>query len=259
MTRKTKAKVMTRKQKKEANNNGISEEEALNKIEFVEKEVYVSENAVETITEKLLLIEMNTMKAEELRLEMERKGLNTLAEMNLVQKGKNKDLKPSTKKLGKLMDYTGSEGILLVEDIKLVAKRQCAALDIIDNLILIGHKNVVENSPIEIRGRLAEANARAKQLWARIENVSCKNEQFTCKASCKNPSCQKASLHRCSRCLLVSYCSLQCSHLCWQEHKHLCDKEAAARKVKKVRRREKRAVRKFEKVGTEAKTVQEVD
>ena len=142
------------------------------------------------------------------------------------------------------------------------------------------HQNMVEKNGIEVQGRFVRASTRAyinkhyklcarlTKVNAKFENVRCTN-MLICDASCKNPSCELSSLHRCSRCLLVSYCSLQCSHLCWKEHKQLCDREAAARKVRKeqrvirkeqmVRRKEQRAVRKVEKVGNENATIQEVD
>ena len=77
-------------------------------------------------------------------------------------------------------------------------------------------------------------------LHNRIEEVL----DLLCKAmldegACRNSVCQEASLHRCSGCLLVSYFSLQCSHLCWQEHRQLCNKEQMARKIRKEERREK--------------------
>ena len=146
MAGKTKAKVMTRKQKKEVNVDRMSEEEAMTKIEQIQQGLCVSENALQAMTEELLLVEMRTMKAEELRLKLERKGLKSEVEMFLaiqLEDEKSKYLKSLIKKFGKLVEEIQIEGILLTEDVKLIVNRQEAASGILNNLKLSGHKNMV--------------------------------------------------------------------------------------------------------------------
>jgi hypothetical protein len=47
-----------------------------------------------------------------------------------------------------------------------------------------------------------------------------KNNQ-TCCAACKKIS---EKLKRCSRCQVVFYCSVECQHAHWTQHKHVCNK-----------------------------------
>ena len=39
---------------------------------------------------------------------------------------------------------------------------------------------------------------------------------------CDSPGCSVQSVHRCSRCLRVAYCSLQCQEGHWPEHQESC-------------------------------------
>ena len=258
----------------------MSEEEAITKIELIQRGLVVWEKAIEYISEKVLLIEMDTMKTEELRFKLIRKGLKSEVEQLLgegLENEKFKELKSSTRKLAKLYNDMEPKGMLIAEELGHIFDRILTASNIMTNLEMSGHKNMVESNSSEVGGRFDRASSRAENLSTRLNNVcdrmikvGCKNQSITSKASCKNPSCQQASLHRCSRCLLESYCSLQCFHLCWQEHKQLCDRGAKVRKVRKEQRREqreerkeqrreKRAIRKQQKVATEDETIQEVD
>ena len=118
---------MTRKQKKE-----FDEKEAKTKIELVIKGICVSEIALETLTEKLLLTEMNTMKTEELRLKMERNGCNSEVELLLgmgLEDEKRKCLKASMKKFGKLISCILLQHELANDELKLIFERQEAASD----------------------------------------------------------------------------------------------------------------------------------
>ena len=203
------------------------------------------------------------MKLEETWLKLERKGLSSEVELFLVmglEDKERKEFKPLTRKFAKQMEVIGLVSMLIADDSHVPFVRQETASDI-NNLMMSGHKNVVSSS-FEVGQRFDRATARGHKLVATIKNVTermDKNYINRQEASCKNPSCELASQHRCSKCLLVSYCSVQCSHLCWQKHKELCDREAAARKVRKERRKEKRAVRKIEKCGNEEAIIQEVD
>ena len=261
MTRKSKAKVLTRKQKKGVNRERVSEEEEMTKIVLIQKKLCVAENVMETLTEKLLLVEMRIMKLEETWFKLERKGLSSEVELFLVmglEDKERKEFKPSTRKFAKQMEVIGLVSMLIADDSHVPFVRQETASDI--NNLMSGHKSCDKNvvgSSFEVGQRFDRATARGHKLVATIKNVTermNKNYINGQEASCKNPSCELAFRHRCSKCLLVSYCSLQCSHLCWQKHK-----EAAARKVRKERRKEKRAVRKIEKCGDEEAVIQEVD
>ena len=170
--------------------------------------------------------------------------------------------KTKTTNLLKIIEEVGLGSILLAEELKPMWERHEVTISFINNLNASGYTEMVENSHLEFEVRYAKVTEHVRNLCGRMKNVHTdfQIQMINKEAVCKNPSCQLVSQHRCSRCLMVSYCSLQCSHLCWQAHRQLCDRGAAARKVRKGKRsqrREQKARRTGEKV--EEATIQEVD
>ena len=227
--------------------NKLLETELLEK-ELLEKEllekltsVKMDEELLVNLDEKVLEAEVCIMKAAELKLKTER--MQTRKE---VREGKISKLI----EVGERKVLTFKAGYCSKDDLKV--------LEYLEYLKTSGYTEQFNKLSQTVKMQCAKKEKVMKEyvkLDGRIEGVQeLLRKALLGEGVCRNPKCQEASLHRCSGCLLVSYCSLQCSHLCWQKHRQICNREQAARKSRKEERKEKRnkkAQRKSEKVVNE--------
>ena len=219
--------------------------------------VKMDEELIKNLTEKVIKAEVFIMKAAELMLKLGRtdtqKKIKTRKE----------------EKISRLVE-AGEREVPTLGSRECFGEHTKTALEMFRNLEIRKSRDFLERfmdlQKIEMLcGKKEKVHGEYVKLQGRIKEVrELLRKAMLDEGACRNSECQEASLNRCSGCLLVSYCSLQCSRLCWPEHKQLCNREQMARKIRKEQRREKRnqkAKRKAEKAANKeaSKVIQPVD
>ena len=224
--------------------NKLIEKELLEK-ELLQKEllekltsVKMDEELLVNLEEKVLEAEVCIMKAGELKLKTER--------MQTRKEGREGKISKLIE-VGEREVLTFKAGYCSKDDLKVLEYLEC--------LKTSGYTEQLNKLSQTLKMQCAKKEKVMKEyvkLDGRIVGVQeLLRKALLGEGVCRNPKCQEASLHRCSGCLLVSYCSLQCSHLCWKKHRQICTREQTARNIRKKQRMEERnmkAKRKSEKV-----------